>query len=193
MKKLWLILPLATALFACSNPEMKQILNEVYIVPQPRELVIHEKVFRLDSSTSIKAETNLLPLAKQLQEYLSSQTAYSLPITKRAPGGNCIELKIDKYPELTQKGARFPEKWNEPEERQGFYTREDIREILAYAEKHHSPLYPGLKCRDTAWLCLPVTRSYHAQEARLRSIPSFKEGRMSTDELNVLFREREKN
>jgi hexosaminidase len=54
-------------------------------------------------------------------------------------------LQIDAYPELTQTGARFPEKWNEPEERQGYYSKEDIREILACAEKHHVTIVPEIE------------------------------------------------
>lgn len=39
-------------------------------------------------------------------------------------------LEIRRYPELTKKGAFFPVKYNEPAKRQGFYTQNDIREIV---------------------------------------------------------------
>lgn len=44
-----------------------------------------------------------------------------------------LESKI--YPKLTTKGAYCPEKFNEPSERQGFYSQEDIRELVMYIPK----------------------------------------------------------
>ena len=54
-------------------------------------------------------------------------------------------IEIEKYPELTRKGAQFPEKWNEPKEREGFYTKADIREIVAYAAKHNVTIIPEIE------------------------------------------------
>jgi len=54
-------------------------------------------------------------------------------------------VAIDKYPELTQKGARFPKKWNEPKEREGFYSKEDIKEIVAYAVSHNITVVPEIE------------------------------------------------
>ena len=54
-------------------------------------------------------------------------------------------LEIKKYPELTEKGSRFPEKWNEPEEYEGFYTQDDIREIVSYAAQHNISVVPEIE------------------------------------------------
>ena len=264
MKISGLFLLLATVVFACNTPANNQFSYNVSIIPQPEELFIHNQAFVIDSNTWIRADEELLLVAEQLQEYLSAATGFSLPVNKRKPGSNYIELKldreiastgdeayrisstsrkirisartgtgafygvqtlrqlippqlekasaadpeaflkipritvsdsprfkwrglmldcsrtfwdkeyikkmisllayykmnvlhlhltddqgwrleIDKYPELTQKGARFPAKWNEPEERQGFYSKDDIREIIAYAKKHHVSIVPEIE------------------------------------------------
>jgi len=54
-------------------------------------------------------------------------------------------IEIDKYPELTLKGARFPEKWNEPKEREGYYTKADIKEIVEYAGQHCITVVPEIE------------------------------------------------
>lgn len=54
-------------------------------------------------------------------------------------------IAIDKYPELTQKGAQFPSKWKEPKERQGYYSKKDIREIVEYARQHNITVVPEIE------------------------------------------------
>jgi len=54
-------------------------------------------------------------------------------------------IEIEKYPELTNKGARFPEKWNEPKEREGFYSKKDIKEIIDYATQHNVTIIPEIE------------------------------------------------
>ncbi len=54
-------------------------------------------------------------------------------------------IEIEKYPELTQKGAQFPEKWNEPKAREGFYSKNDIREIVDYATQHNVTIVPEIE------------------------------------------------
>ena len=39
-------------------------------------------------------------------------------------------IEIEKYPELTNQGAFFSDKYDEPAERQGFYTQNDRLEEL---------------------------------------------------------------
>ncbi|HAZ03005.1 MAG TPA: beta-N-acetylglucosaminidase [Prolixibacteraceae bacterium] len=67
-------------------------------------------------------------------------------------------IEINKYPELTQKGARFPEKWGEPEGRDGFYTQEDIKEVVSYAAKHNISVVPEIEMPGhtlAALVCYP--------------------------------------
>jgi len=264
MKKLGFIILLAAGINSCNPSAEEGTNNELYIIPQPREIRIQGKAFEIDPHTTIRADEDLMILAGQLKAYLSSATGISLEINKRRHGGKQIELKIDKeiaamgdeayiissssrkvqikaakgtgifygiqtlrqlvpprmeetsvtersnivripqlsvvdgprfswrglmldcsrtfwdkeyikktirllayykmnvlhlhlsddqgwrlqidqYPELTQKGAQFPEKWNEPRERQGFYSKDDIREIIAYAELHHVTVVPEIE------------------------------------------------
>lgn len=54
-------------------------------------------------------------------------------------------LEIKKYPELTKKGARFPEKYNEPESNQGFYTQKEMRDLVEYARKRFVTIVPEIE------------------------------------------------
>ena len=54
-------------------------------------------------------------------------------------------LEMQLYPELTQKAAYFAEEFNEPEEREGFYTQADIRELIAYAHDRNVNIVPEIE------------------------------------------------
>ncbi len=54
-------------------------------------------------------------------------------------------LEIKRYPELTKKGARFADKWNEPESYNGFYTQDEIRELVAYAQDRNVTIVPEIE------------------------------------------------
>ena len=54
-------------------------------------------------------------------------------------------LEIKKYPELTRKGAQFPARYNEPPSHQGFYTQEQMREVVAYAAARHITIVPEIE------------------------------------------------
>ena len=54
-------------------------------------------------------------------------------------------IEIKKYPELTNQGAFFPEKYDEPAERQGFYTQNDIKEIVTYASERNVTIIPEIE------------------------------------------------
>jgi hexosaminidase len=54
-------------------------------------------------------------------------------------------IEIKKYPELTNLGAFFPEKYNEPAERHGFYTQNDIKEIVRYALERNVTIIPEIE------------------------------------------------
>ena len=67
-------------------------------------------------------------------------------------------LEIKKYPRLTEFGSRFHEKYNEPEERQGYYTQDDMREIIEYAQRHNVLVVPEIEMPGhtlAALLCYP--------------------------------------
>jgi hexosaminidase len=54
-------------------------------------------------------------------------------------------IEIKKYPELTRKGARFSAKYNEPESHQGFYTQQQLRELVRYAATRHVTIVPEIE------------------------------------------------
>lgn len=51
-------------------------------------------------------------------------------------------LEIKKYPILTELGSKFPEKYNEPPERHGYYSQADMREIIEYGKFHNVEIIP---------------------------------------------------
>ena len=54
-------------------------------------------------------------------------------------------VEIDKYPDLTLKASKFHPQYNEPKENEGFYTKEDIRELIAYAKERNIELIPEIE------------------------------------------------
>ena len=54
-------------------------------------------------------------------------------------------LEIKKYPKLTRKGARFPTKWNQPESYQGYYTQDEVRDLVAYAQARNITIVPEIE------------------------------------------------
>ena len=67
-------------------------------------------------------------------------------------------MEIKKYPQLTQKGARFSAKHNEPESRQGFYTQQQLRELVRFAATRHVTIVPEIEMpghSHEVFVCLP--------------------------------------
>lgn len=62
-------------------------------------------------------------------------------------------IEIKKYPELTKVGAyrngtitgHYPGETNDNERYGGFYTQDDIKEVLAYAQKRHIEVIPEIE------------------------------------------------
>lgn len=54
-------------------------------------------------------------------------------------------LQIKSHPALTLIGGFFDKRYNEPNEFQGYYTQQDISEIIAYAEKKHVQIVPEIE------------------------------------------------
>ncbi|AQT67995.1 Beta-hexosaminidase [Anaerohalosphaera lusitana] len=54
-------------------------------------------------------------------------------------------LEIEKYPELTQKGARFPDKYDEPASHDGFYTQEEMKGLVSYAAERNVTIVPEIE------------------------------------------------
>jgi hexosaminidase len=54
-------------------------------------------------------------------------------------------LQLDAFPELTEKGAHFPDRYDEPESHQGFYTKDEIRDLIWYAEQRGITIVPEIE------------------------------------------------
>ncbi|MFC2123589.1 beta-N-acetylhexosaminidase [Bacteroidota bacterium] len=54
-------------------------------------------------------------------------------------------LEIRKYPELTETASKFHESYDEPPEREGYFTQEDIREIIIYASERNVVIVPEIE------------------------------------------------
>jgi hexosaminidase len=54
-------------------------------------------------------------------------------------------MEIRSHPELTAKGARFPEKWHEPAAHQGFYTQAQLKDLVAYAAARNITIVPEIE------------------------------------------------
>lgn len=54
-------------------------------------------------------------------------------------------IEIKKYPQLTQKGARFSEKYKEPAANEGFYTQEELKDLVKYATARGVTLVPEIE------------------------------------------------
>jgi len=54
-------------------------------------------------------------------------------------------IEIRKYPILTGKGARFPDKYAEPAAHQGFYSQAEMRNLISYAAARNVRLVPEIE------------------------------------------------
>jgi len=65
-------------------------------------------------------------------------------------------LEIKSHPELTLRGARFPDHWNEPPAHHGHYTQEEMRELIRYAADRHVTIVPEIETPGHALAALAV-------------------------------------
>ena len=66
-------------------------------------------------------------------------------------------VEIKKYPKLTTpQTTEFPEQYNQPKERSGFYTQEDIKDIVKYAKDRHIKVIPEIDVPGHSWAPLLV-------------------------------------
>ena len=54
-------------------------------------------------------------------------------------------IEIRKYPELTTISSKFHDSFKEPKEYQGFYSREDMKELIEYAEQRNIEIVPEIE------------------------------------------------
>lgn len=83
-------------------------------------------------------------------------------------------LEIKAFPELTGKGARFAEKYNEPPERQGFYTQREMAELIAYAADRHITIVPEIEMPGHTLALLSVMPHLSCTGGPFEIFPFFK-------------------
>ena len=54
-------------------------------------------------------------------------------------------IEINKYPDLTKIASKFDTIYHEPPEREGYYSKEDIRELVRYAEARNVEIIPEIE------------------------------------------------
>ncbi len=65
-------------------------------------------------------------------------------------------LEITSHPELTEKGARFPDRWNEPPAHHGHYTQAEMRELIRFAAQRSVTIVPEIEVPGHALAALSV-------------------------------------
>ncbi len=65
-------------------------------------------------------------------------------------------LEIRSHPDLTERGARFPDHWNEPPEHHGYYTQEEMRALIRYAADRQITIVPEIETPGHALAALSV-------------------------------------
>ncbi len=92
-----------------------------------------------------------------LRQTLDRMAAYKLNVLHlHLTDDQGWRLEIRKYPELTAKGAQFAAKYNEPPERQGFYTQAEMRELIAYAAARGITIVPEIELPGHSLAALSV-------------------------------------
>lgn len=83
-------------------------------------------------------------------------------------------LEIKKYPELTAKGGFFPAKYNEPASHQGFYTQEQMKDLVAYAAARHITIVPEIELPGHSLAALSVLPHLSCTGGPFEIYPFFK-------------------
>lgn len=83
-------------------------------------------------------------------------------------------LEIKKYPELTGKGAQFPAQYAEPPSHQGFYTQEQMHDLVAYAARRHITIVPEIEMPGHSLAALSVMPQLSCTGGPFEIFPYFK-------------------
>ena len=83
-------------------------------------------------------------------------------------------LQIRKHPKLTEIGSKFAQKYQEPPERQGCYTQDDIKEIIAYGARYHVTIVPEIEMPGHSTAALTVYPELSCTGGPFEIFPFFK-------------------
>lgn len=80
-------------------------------------------------------------------------------------------MEIKKYPRLTSsKATTFPEEFKQPTEHSGFYTQEQLRDLVKYAAERHVQIVPEIDVPGHSW---PVLITYPELAVRKMLRPDY--------------------
>lgn len=54
-------------------------------------------------------------------------------------------IEIEKYPKLTEIASKFDTSYNEPKEKEGYFSKSDIRELIVYAQERNIDIIPEIE------------------------------------------------
>jgi hexosaminidase len=83
-------------------------------------------------------------------------------------------LEIKKDPKLTEIGSKFAEKYHELPECQGYYTQDDVREIISYAARRYITVVPEIEMPGHATAALTVHPELSCTGGPFEIYPFFK-------------------
>jgi hexosaminidase len=90
-------------------------------------------------------------------------------------------LEIRKYPELTVKGARFPERYAEPPAHQGFYSQAEMRDLISYAAARSVTIVPEIEMPGHALAALSCFPGLSCSGGPFEIYPFFKGPNITND------------
>ncbi|MFR9513073.1 MAG: beta-N-acetylhexosaminidase [Rikenellaceae bacterium] len=93
-----------------------------------------------------------------IKDYLDVMSLYKLNVFHfHLSDDQGWRVEIKRYPELTTPQTTiFPDEYNQPAERSGFYTQEEIKEIVAYAAARNITVVPEIDVPGHSWATLLV-------------------------------------
>jgi hexosaminidase len=90
-------------------------------------------------------------------------------------------LQIRKHPKLTEIGSKFAQKYQEPPERQGYYTQDDIKEFIAYGARYHVTIVPEIEMPGHSTAALAVYPELSCTGGPFEIFPFFKGAGITKD------------
>ncbi len=83
---------------------------------------------------------------KEVKKYIEAMSYFKMNVLHlHLTDDQGWRIEIKKYPELTRIASRFRPSYNEPEENQGFYSQEDMKEIIGFAADRNVEIVPEIE------------------------------------------------
>ncbi|MBF0647388.1 beta-N-acetylhexosaminidase [Dysgonomonas sp. GY75] len=132
----------------CKVDNLNTVVPSVTIVDQPR---FSWRGYMKDVSRTFFG-------IEIMKKYIDVMSLYKLNVLHlHLTDDQGWRIEIKKYPELTsEKTTVFPTEYKQPAERSGFYTQEQIRELIAYAALRNITIVPEIDVPGHSWPVLIV-------------------------------------